>query len=137
MPLLLRRYGTLIGFVAVIVFFWLRLPDTFLTSRNLLNISQQMSMLAVVSSTMTVVMAMGDFDLSVGSIASLAGIVAALVFVAGGSPWIAVPAALVVGLVAGLLNGFLVAYVGILPFIATLGSQAPTFKIPIPCSGRR
>jgi ribose transport system permease protein len=119
---LLRRYGTLIGFVAVIVFFWLRLPDTFLTPRNLLNISQQMSMLAVVSSTMTVVMAMGDFDLSVGSIASLAGIVAALVFVAGGSPWIAVPTALVVGLAAGLLNGFLVAYVGILPFIATLGA---------------
>jgi ribose transport system permease protein len=122
MPLLLRRYGTLIGFAAVIAFFWLGLPETFLTARNLLNITQQMSMLAVVSSTMTVVMAMGDFDLSVGSIASLAGTVAALVFVAGGSPWIAVPVALAVGLAAGCLNGFLVAYVGILPFIATLGA---------------
>jgi len=81
-----------------------------------------MSMLAVVSTTMTVVMAMGDFDLSVGSIASLAGVVAALVFVAGGSSWLAVPAALAVGLMAGLVNGFLVAYVGILPFIATLGA---------------
>ena len=122
MPLFLRRYGTLIGFVAVIGFFWLRLPETFLTSRNLLNITQQMSMLAVVSATMTVVMAMGDFDLSVGSIASLAGVVAALAFVAGGSSWTAVPASLAVGLAAGLLNGFLVAYVGILPFIATLGA---------------
>jgi ribose transport system permease protein len=122
MPLFLRRYGTAIGFLAVIVFFWFKLPDTFLTSRNLLNISQQMSMLAVVSATMTVVMAMGDFDLSVGSMASLAGIVAALVFVAGGSSWIALPAALAVGLAGGLLNGFLVAYVGILPFIATLGA---------------
>jgi ribose transport system permease protein len=122
MPLLLRRYGTLIGFAAVIAFFWLGLPETFLTARNLHNITQQMSMLAVVSSTMTVVMAMGDFDLSVGSIASLAGTVAALVFVAGGSPWIAVPVALAVGLAAGCLNGFLVAYVGILPFIATLGA---------------
>jgi ribose transport system permease protein len=122
MQLLLRRYGTLIGFVAVIAFFWFRLPETFLTSRNLLNITQQMSMLAVVSSTMTVVMAMGDFDLSVGSIASLAGIVAALVFVSGGSSWIAVPAALAIGLAGGLLNGFFVAYVGILPFIATLGA---------------
>jgi ribose transport system permease protein len=122
MPLLLRRYGTLFGFAAVIAFFWFRLPETFLTSRNLLNITQQMSMLAVVSSTMTVVMAMGDFDLSVGSIASLAGIVAALVFVSGGSPWIAIPAALAIGLAGGLLNGFLVAYIGILPFIATLGA---------------
>ena len=98
MPFLLRRYGTLIGFLALIVFFWAELPDTFLTARNLLNITQQMSMLAVVSATMTVVMAMGDFDLSVGSIASLAGIVAAHVFVAGGPPWLAVPAALAVGL---------------------------------------
>jgi ribose transport system permease protein len=122
MPFLLRRYGTLIGFVALIAFFFTELPDTFLTARNLLNITQQMSMLAVVSATMTVVMAMGDFDLSVGSIASLAGIVAAMIFVAGGSPIIAVPAALTAGLAAGAVNGFLVAYVGILPFIATLGA---------------
>jgi ribose transport system permease protein len=122
MPFLLRRYGTLIGFLVLIVFFWAELPDTFLTARNLLNITQQMSMLAVVSATMTVVMAMGDFDLSVGSIASLAGIVAAMIFVAGGSPFLAVPAALAAGLAAGAVNGFLVAYVGILPFIATLGA---------------
>jgi ribose transport system permease protein len=122
MPFLLRRYGTLIGFLALIAFFWVELPDTFLTARNLLNITQQMSMLAVVSATMTVVMAMGDFDLSVGSIASLAGIVAAMIFVAGGSPLVAVPAALAAGLAAGAVNGFLVAYVGIMPFIATLGA---------------
>src|SRR5271154_7027051 len=122
MTSMLRRYGTLIGFAVIFAFFWTNLPETFVSSRNLLNITQQVSMLAVVSATMTVVMAMGDFDLSVGSIASLAGIVAALVFVWGGSPWIAVPAGLAIGLVAGLLNGFLVAYVGILPFIATLGA---------------
>jgi ribose transport system permease protein len=118
----LSRFGTPLGFALLIAFFGFELPGTFFTTRNLINISQQMSMLAVVSATMTVVMAMGDFDLSVGSIASLAGIVAALVFVAGGSPLVAVPAALLVGLAAGLVNGFLVAYVGILPFIATLGA---------------
>jgi ribose transport system permease protein len=117
-----RRYGTLIGFAVIFAFFWINLPDTFVTSRNLLNVSQQVSMLAVVSFTMTVVMAMGDFDLSVGSMASLAGIVAAKLFVAGFSPWLAVPAALAAGLAGGLVNGFLVAYVGILPFIATLGA---------------
>jgi ribose transport system permease protein len=118
----LSRFGTPLGFLALMVFLWIELPGTFVTSRNLINISQQMSMLAVVSATMTVVMAMGDFDLSVGSIASLAGIVAAMTFVAGGSPLVAVPLALAVGLAAGLVNGFLVAYVGILPFIATLGA---------------
>jgi len=118
-----RRHGTLIGVALVVVYFWLHLPATFLTGRNLLNISQQMSMLTVVASTMTVVMAMGDFDLSVGSMASLAGVVAALVFLAGGSTAVAIGVALSAGLVGGLLNGFLVAYVGILPFILTLGAM--------------
>jgi ribose transport system permease protein len=118
----LSRFGTPLGFLLLIAFFWFELPDTFFTWRNLINVSQQMSMLAVVSATMTVVMAMGDFDLSVGSIASLAGIVAALAFAAGAPPWLAVPLALAVGLAAGLVNGLLVAYVGILPFIATLGA---------------
>ena len=62
---------------------------------------------------MTVVMAMGDFDLSVGSMASLAGIVAALVFMGGGSPPAAIAAAFSAGLAGGLVNGFLVCYVGI------------------------
>ena len=81
MIMLLRRYGTLIGIALVFVYFWISLPDTFVTSRNLLNITQQMSMLAVVGFTMTVVMSMGDFDLSVGAMASLSGIIAGIVFV--------------------------------------------------------
>jgi len=117
------RYGTLIGVVAMVAFFWLSLPDTFMTLRNWLNISQQLSMLAVVAFTMTAVMAMGDFDLSVGSMASLAGIVAALAFVATGSAALGVAAALAVGLAGGLVNGALVSYVGILPFVATLGTM--------------
>jgi ribose transport system permease protein len=118
-----RRRGTLIGVAVVVLFFWIRLPATFLTERNLLNISQQMSMLAVVASAMTIVMAMGDFDLSVGSMASLSGVVAARTFVAGGSTALGVTAGLAIGLAGGLINGALVAYVGILPFIATLGAM--------------
>ncbi len=118
-----RRHGTLIGVALVVAFFWLHLPQTFLTGRNLFNVSQQMSMLAVVASTMTIVMAMGDFDLSVGSMASLAGIVAALVFIAGGPVPAAIAAALLAGLAGGLVNGLLVADVGIRPFIATLGAM--------------
>jgi ribose transport system permease protein len=118
----LRRYATLIGFLAIVAFFSLSLPGTFLTARNLLNISQQVSMLAVVAFAMTVVMAMGDFDLSVGSMASLSGIVAAVLFTAGWSVPAGVAAALAVGLLGGLFNGLLVAGLGILPFVATLGT---------------
>lgn len=118
----LRAYGTLICFVAVILFFWVMIPGTFMTGRNWLNISQQVSMLAVTAFAMTIVMAMGDFDLSVGSMASLAGIAAALVFRDTGSVPLGIAAALAAGLIGGLINGALVSYAGILPFVATLGT---------------
>lgn len=118
----LRRYGTLIGFVAILIFFWVNLPDTFMTARNWLNISQQMSMLIVVASGMTIVMVMGDFDLSVGSMASLAGIVAAILFTFDYPVWAAISLALLVGLAGGALNGLLISFVGILPFVATLAT---------------
>lgn len=79
-------------------------------------------MLAVVAVTMTVVMAMGDFDLSVGSTASLAGVTAALCFQQGLPIPIALAAALATGLLCGLLNGALVSVLGVLPFVATLGT---------------
>lgn len=118
----LRQSGTLLGFFLILLFFALKLPDTFLTTRNLINISQQLSMLAVVAATMTIVMVMNDFDLSVGSMASLSGIVAAMLFTAGYPVWVGLSVALLVGVFGGLFNGFLVSVVGILPFVATLGT---------------
>ena len=122
MATLLRRYGTLVGFAAILIFFSVSLPDTFMTARNWLNISQQVSMLTVVAAAMTIVMAMGDFDLSVGSMASLAGVVAAMLFVLGYPVWTAVAIALLVGFAGGAINGVLVSLIGILPFIATLAT---------------
>jgi ribose transport system permease protein len=119
---LLKRYGTLIGFGAVLLFFWVSLPDTFMTVRNWLNITQQVSMLTVVAAAMTIVMVMGDFDLSVGSMASLAGIVVAKLFTFGYPVWAAIPIAMLVGLVGGAINGAFVSLIGILPFIATLAT---------------
>ena len=118
----IRQFGTLLGFILILLFFAVKLPDTFLTFRNLLNISQQLSMLAVVAATMTIVMVMNDFDLSVGSMASLAGIVAALLFTSGYPVWVGLVSAFLVGILGGLFNGFLVSIIGILPFVATLGT---------------
>jgi len=119
---ILKKYGTIIGFLSIIIFFSLNLPNTFLTSRNLINISQQISMLAVVAFTMTIVMVMNDFDLSVGSMASLSGVVAAVLFTMDYPMWMAISAALLVGIIGGMFNGFLVSIIGILPFVATLGT---------------
>lgn len=118
----IRRVGGVTGMVLIVLFFAINLPDTFLTARNLLNISQQISMLAVVAVAMTVVMVMGDFDLSVGAMASLAGVVAATLFLAGWSIPAAILVALLVGLAGGLFNGIMVSMVGILPFVATLAT---------------
>ncbi|WEK03771.1 MAG: ABC transporter permease [Candidatus Devosia phytovorans] len=123
MQVFIRRYGTLIGFVAIVLFFSIMLPGTFPTARNWLNITQQVSMLMVVAAGMTIVMVMGDFDLSVGSMASLAGIAAALLMAAGQPIWIAVAGALLVGLLGGAFNGAMVSLIGILPFIATLATM--------------
>ena len=119
---LLRQYGTLFGIAMMVTIFTVLLTETFLAPRNLMNIAQQMSILAVVAFTMTLVMAMGDFDLSVGSIASLTGIVAALCFQATGSISLGIMAGLFAGLTGGALNGLLISYLGILPFVATLGT---------------
>ena len=118
----LKLYGTLIGFVAIVTFFSVQLPDSFLTARNLINISQQISMLAVVAFSMTLVMVMNDFDLSVGSMASLAGVVAAVLFSMGYPVSVGIAAALPVGIAGGVFNGVLVSIFGILPFVATLGT---------------
>ena len=96
----IRRYGTLVGFAAIVLVFWVNLPDTFMTARNWLNITQQLSMLMVVAAGMTIVMVMGDFDLSVGSMASLAGVVAAVLLAADYPIWAAVSIALIAGLAA-------------------------------------
>ena len=117
-----KRYGTLMGFALIIIFFWVNLPDTFMTLRNWLNVSQQISMLAVVAFSMTIVMVMGDFDLSVGSMATLSAIVAAILFSMGYSVPVGIAAGLLVGAAGGLFNGFLISYIGILPFVTTLGT---------------
>ncbi|MCX7302557.1 MAG: ABC transporter permease [Rhodobacterales bacterium] len=119
---ILRRHGGLLGMVAIVLIFWALLPETFMTAQNWLNISQQIAMLLVVAAVMTVVMVMGDFDLSVGAMASLAGVLAAVLFTLGVPVWAALLAALAVGLLGGLINGVLVSLVGILPFVATLAT---------------
>src|SRR5687767_11353758 len=71
-----RRYGTFAGFLLLVMVFAGLRPATFLSPGNLRNVVEQVSILALVSFTMTIVMVAGDFDLSVGTLASLAGVAA-------------------------------------------------------------
>ena len=117
-----KHHATLTSFLCLILIFSALLPETFFTGRNFFNISQQMSMLMVTASAMTIVMAMGDYDLSVGSMASLIGIVAAVTFKATGSEILSFIVAVSTGLLGGSFNGVLISRLNILPFVATLGS---------------
>ncbi|MEW5960643.1 MAG: ABC transporter permease, partial [Chloroflexota bacterium] len=120
---LLRKWGTLAGFVALIIVFSLMRPDVFPSVRNLRNIIEQVAVLAIVSSTVTMVMVTGDFDLSVGALASLCGVVVADLMAKGLGIGPSMGAALLAGALGGVINGVLVSYGGLSAFVATLATM--------------
>jgi ribose transport system permease protein len=95
--------------------------EFFLLPRNLMNVGRQISVVAIVALGQTLVIMSGGIDLSVGSNIGLSAVCAALTLQGTGSPELAIVAALVCGMLVGLTNGILVAFVKINPFIATLG----------------
>ncbi|MER0236916.1 ABC transporter permease [Fulvimarina sp. MAC8] len=117
----LRDAGTLIGLVLIVVVFAILTPN-FLTERNLLNILQQSSINACIALGMTLVIISGGIDLSVGPTAAIAAVAAAAMMVGGAPIVLAIPAALLFGMACGAVNGILVAYGGLQPFIVTLGT---------------
>ncbi|MCP4397027.1 MAG: ABC transporter permease [bacterium] len=119
----LKKWGTVIGFLILLLVFSLIRPDVFPKWNNLRNIIEQIATLAIVSAGVTVVMISGDFDLSVGSLASLTGIVTALLMKSGTGVFLSIMAGLGVGLLGGLLNGVLAAYGGLSAFVATLATM--------------
>ncbi|PDT15399.1 ribose ABC transporter permease [Rhizobium sp. J15] len=116
-----RDAGTLIGLVAIVIIFGLLSPD-FLSQRNLLNILQQSSINACLALGMTLVIISGGIDLSVGPTAAIAAVISATLLVAGIPVPLAIFAGLGIGVLCGLVNGVLVAYAGLQPFIVTLGT---------------
>ncbi|RAO98637.1 ribose ABC transporter permease [Petrotoga sp. 9PW.55.5.1] len=117
----MRDFGILPILIVVIIIFALMSPN-FATFSNTMNILRATSINLVVAVGMTFVILTGGIDLSVGSTAALAAVVALKVSLTP-SAILSVPTALLIGAGAGLINGLLVAYVGIPPFIATLGAM--------------
>jgi ribose/xylose/arabinose/galactoside ABC-type transport system permease subunit len=107
--------------VLLIIVFTIANPK-FLTSSNFMNILRQFSVLLVAGLGATFIIIMGSIDLSVGSIVTMCGVVAALlVMEAGFGPWAFFIAPLF-GLVAGALNGAIFAYWRLPSFLVTLGT---------------
>jgi D-allose transport system permease protein len=119
------RYGTLCILVIIVVFFSALSPAVFTKPDNIVQICVQ--------SAITILIALGEFfailiagiDLSVGSVLALTGMTTAKLMVAGVHPVFAVLlGGVIVGLALGAINGVLVNFTGLHPFIITLGTNA-------------
>lgn len=120
---LLGRYVMVIVLALLVIVAQILYPG-FLRIANLSDILTQNASVGIIAVGMTFVIISGGFDLSVGSIYALGGTVFAGVTVHSGSVLFAGLAALGVGLLAGAVNGFLVARLRVNPFVATLGTSS-------------
>jgi len=124
-----------LAIIAVVVFALMGIlsPERFLSEQNLTSMAFQFPEFAILALAITLVMMTGGIDLSVVGIANLSAVAAALILTEFAGPdlplqasllWLgfALGASLLIGAMAGLLNGTLVAFLGLPPILATLGS---------------
>ncbi|MER9216613.1 ABC transporter permease [Mesorhizobium sp. M0663] len=95
--------------------------DSFATTKNLYNITRNVTFVAIVALGMTFVIITGGIDLSVGSVLCLCSMVLAVTMHAGYGIEIGIGAAIATALIIGAFNGVLIAYLGFPPFVVTLG----------------
>ena len=103
-----------------LVMSWLQ-PAAFATIDNFFNITRNFAFIGIMALGMTAVILTGGIDLSVGSIMGVVGVVCGLILQAGQHWALAVIGGLLTGALAGAVNGSLIAYVGLPPFVVTLG----------------
>lgn len=120
---LLWQGGTVLALVVLIVFFTIVRPDVFPSFTNVRNIFEQVAILTIIAAAQTLVMVVGDFDLSVGTNATLSGAIATALMISGTPVPLAILVALAAGALVGAVNGILVAYVKLSAFVATLATM--------------
>ena len=121
----MRSYGMFIALLAVMLFFTLTTEGLFMTARNLSNLFDQTGYVAVLAIGMTLILIDLQIDLSVGYVCGFIGaIVAQIMRVAPGVPVVVlVLAAMVIGILVGAYQGFLVAKCEVPPFVVTLAGM--------------
>lgn len=120
---LTREYSSILAILVMGAVFTVASPY-FLTAQNLTNILLQCAALSIAAIGQALIVISGNLDLSIGQCVCFSSVVGAyLMKFMDINPWVAVICALIMGCLIGLCNGFLVAYVGLPAFIATLGMQ--------------
>ncbi|MFD4605613.1 multiple monosaccharide ABC transporter permease [Streptomyces sp. NPDC058464] len=120
----MRQYGMLIALGLIVALFAVWTNGDLLLPRNVSNLVLQNSYILILAIGMMMVIIAGHIDLSVGSLTAFVGAFAAVLTVNHGVPWpVALILCLAMGAVAGSLQGFLIAYLGIPSFIVTLAGM--------------
>jgi ribose transport system permease protein len=122
---LMTRQTFWVFIAAVLAFLYVSYASpSFLTPGNIFNVFRNFAFVGIIALGMTAVIITGGIDLSVGSVLCLTGMVTGMMMAADYSIWIAVPAGLGAALLAGGTSGVLIAYVGMPPFVVTLGMMS-------------
>ncbi len=117
-----KNFGTLIGYIILLIAFTILAPGRFMTVSNMIGILRQIAMLGTISIGLTFVMITKRSDLSIGYSTSFLGIfVAALMVNAGMNIWVAALLTIILGALIGLINGTIISYLGVPDFIGSLG----------------
>jgi len=120
---LLGESGVLAGLVLVALVFGLLIGPQFFRAANLELMARQTAIVCVAAFGMTMIVVSGGIDLSVGSIIALGTVIVALVLRSGAGPVAAALAAIGGAALCGVVNGFLVTRLRVVPFIVTLGTM--------------
>jgi putative multiple sugar transport system permease protein len=121
----LRQYVMLIALVVVVVFFQIVTQGILLKPLNIANIISQNAYILVLAIGMLLcILICGNIDLSIGSVAAFVGAVSAILIIRMGMPVsYAIVISMFIGFLIGVLQGFIIAYIGVPAFITTLGGQ--------------
>ncbi len=115
---------------------WLQ-PDAFASSANIYNITRNFAFIGIMSIGMVCVIITGGIDLSVGSLMGVVGVVCGILLEGGQDWWVALLGGLGAGMLAGAINGALVAYAGLSSFVVTLGMLSFARSVAIVLSENR
>lgn len=120
----IHNISLLVALAILVLIFGTIRGDVFFSGRNLLNIGLGITILGVLAMSQTVVIVAGGLDIAVGAIVGLTTVSTAMAIQSTGSPAVGIVAGLVLGGLAGFVNGIIITYGRVNAVIATLGTMA-------------
>ena len=132
-----KTYRSELSMLLVFIVFYIIMSiaePRFNTSGNVLNVLTQMAVMAILAIGQTFVIVSGGIDLSVGMLVGLSGMLGGMYMSTTGDLFVGILIVLLVSTLVGLFNGFLVGYLKIAAFIATLGTQVICNSVTYVCS---